>query len=216
MSVVITKTQAKNLWIEAQGLNQKAPFGLGAKATTKAIKHLGYVQIDTISVIERCHHHILYSRIPNYKAEHLHAAQTKEKTVFEYWTHALAYIPTRDFKFFLPIMKKTIAEPNRWFQSVQKEEMKKVLTLIKKNGAISIRDIQDDVLVEKEHEWASRKPSKKALQYGFHCGQLVISERIGMLKKYELVDRHFDWDQKPKAATEKECNAYLLDRALKS
>ncbi|MBC7465064.1 MAG: winged helix DNA-binding domain-containing protein, partial [Bdellovibrio sp.] len=33
---------------------------------------------------------------------------------------------------------------------------------------------------------------------------------------YELVDRHFDWDQKPKAATEKECNAYLLDRALKS
>lgn len=214
MPEVISKTQAKGLFIQAQGLNQNAPFGLGVKATTKAVEHLGYVQIDTISVIERCHHHILFSRVPNYKTEHLHDAQTKEKTVFEYWTHALAYVPTKDFKFFMPKMKHWVDEPNQWFQSVKKEEMKKVLSLIKKNGAISIRDIQDDVLVEKDHEWASRKPSKKALQYGFHCGQLVISERVGMLKKYELTDRHFNWDKKPKPATEKEYNDYLLARAL--
>jgi uncharacterized protein YcaQ len=26
-----------------------------------AVDHLGYVQIDTINVIERCHHHILFT-----------------------------------------------------------------------------------------------------------------------------------------------------------
>jgi uncharacterized protein YcaQ len=30
------------------------------------------VQIDTINVIERCHHHILYTRIPGYQRAHLH------------------------------------------------------------------------------------------------------------------------------------------------
>ena len=80
----ITKTKAKALWIQAQGLDVASPFGKGPAATPKAIQHLGYVQIDTISVIERCHHHILYSRIPDYKRSHLQQAQSKDKTVFEY------------------------------------------------------------------------------------------------------------------------------------
>lgn len=100
MPVQISKTTAKDIWIQAQKLNVPSPFGKGPAAVTAAIQHLGYVQIDTISVIERCHHHILYNRIPNYKLADLHYAQAKDKTVFEYWTHALSYLPTIDFKFF--------------------------------------------------------------------------------------------------------------------
>ncbi len=212
----MTKAQAKALWISAQGLHQKGFFGNGPSATAKAIDHLGYVQIDTISVIERCHHHILYSRIPGYKQKHLQQAQSIDKTIFEYWTHALAYVPTKDFRYFQARMEKNIKSPHSWFDSVKKEDLQKVLSLIKKNGAISIRDIKDDVLIEKDHEWASKKPSKKALQLGFNQGKLVISERIGMLKKYELTDRHFNWDKKPKAASESEINEYMLERALRS
>lgn len=212
----ITKTQAKALWISAQGLHEKNYFGEGPAATVKVVEHLGYVQIDTISVIERCHHHILYSRIPNYHQEHLHKAQSHDKTIFEYWTHALAYVPTKDFRFFQAHMEKNVKSPNAWFQSVKKEDLQKVFRLIRKNGPISIRDIQDDVLVEKDHEWASRKPSKRALQLGFNQGKLAISERVGMLKKYELADRHFNWSSNPKPATEKEINEYKLQRALRS
>ncbi|MCS6762008.1 MAG: hypothetical protein MO846_08525 [Candidatus Devosia symbiotica] len=39
----------------------------GLEATRAAIAHLGYVQIDTVNVIERCHHHILFSHIPDYR-----------------------------------------------------------------------------------------------------------------------------------------------------
>lgn len=216
MKKVISKKQAKELWIQAQGLHERTPFGKGAKATQAAVEHLGYVQIDTINVIERCHHHILFTRIPDYKRQHLHQAQSQDKTVFEYWTHALSYVPTKDFRFFMDDMKRTRLSPSKWFQSVKKEEMQKVLKLIKNEGPLSIRDIEDDVLVEKNHPWASRKPSKKALQLGFYTGQLVISERQGMLKKYELLERHFNWEKKPKAATEKEILEYLLERSLRS
>ncbi|QDK38446.1 winged helix-turn-helix domain-containing protein [Bdellovibrio sp. NC01] len=216
MQVTLTKSQVRALWLKAQGLSESSPFGQGAKATPKAIKHLGYVQIDTINVIERSHHHILYSRIPDYKRAHLHQAQSKDKSVFEYWTHALAYIHTDDFKYFLPAMKYRKAHPSSWFSNVKKEDVQKVMRLIKKDGAISIRDINDDVLVEKEHEWASRKPSKRAMQLAFNGGDLVISERLGMLKKYELTDRHFGWDKKPKAATAGEVLDYEIDRGLKS
>ena len=55
------------------------------------------------------------------------------------------------------------------------------------------------MLVEKDHPWASRKPSKRALQLAFYTGALTISERTGMLKTYELMDRHFGWDKPPEA-----------------
>jgi uncharacterized protein YcaQ len=89
------------------------------------------------------------------------------------------------------------------------------MRLIKK-GPLSIRDIDDDVLREKDHEWASRKPSKRALQLGFYQGLLTVSARTGMLKTYDLLLRHFGWDKLPKAATTAETTAYLLDRALRS
>jgi uncharacterized protein YcaQ len=59
---------------------------------TKAVDHLGYVQIETINVIERCRHHILWTRIPEYRRNDLEQALTVDKTVFEYWTHALSYV----------------------------------------------------------------------------------------------------------------------------
>lgn len=212
----MTPEKARRLWIHAQRLDTAEPFGGGPKATAAAVEHLGYVQIDTINVIERSHHHILFTRIPRYRREDLRRAQSVDKSVFEYWAHALAYIPTKDIGFYLAEMKRSWETPSRWFQSVKKDEVDKVLRLIRKEGAISIRDIADDELVEKDHPWASRKPSKRALQLAFYGGRLAISERIGMLKKYELMDRHFGWDRRPKAAPESRIVEYLLDRALRS
>jgi len=212
----LTASQARRLWLRAQRLDVPAPFGSGAAATRAAVEHLGYVQIDTINVIERCHHHILYSRIPDYRREHLRQAQTVDKTVFEYWTHALSYLPTRDMPFFVGAMRGRRLRPHTWYAAVTRGEMRKVLGRIRKNGALTIRDIDDDVLVEKDHEWASRKPSKRALQLAFYSGVLTISERVGMLKTYELMERHFAWEKRPKPATERAIRDYLLDRALRS
>jgi uncharacterized protein YcaQ len=214
--VTITNAQARRIWLHAQRLDTREPFGAGPSATKAAVEHLGYVQIDTINVIERCHHHILFSRIPNYMRDDLRQAQSTDKSVFEYWTHALAYVPTRDIGFYLDEMKLHRSEPLRWYADADPNDLKKLLRRLRRDGALSISDIDTDELVEKDHPWASRKPSKRVLQYGFYSGHLTISQRAGMLKSYELMDRHFGWPPRPKAATERQIAAYKLDRALRS
>ena len=212
----LTKTQARQIWLRAQRLETSAPFGEGPQATAAAVEHLGYVQIDTINVIERSHHHILWTRIPNYRRADLRQAQSVDRSVFEYWTHALSYVPARDLRFFLPAMKRHKREGHKWLSSVKPADLRKVMRLVRRDGALTIRDIDDDVLVEKEHLWASRKPSKRALQLAFYTGVLTISERNGMLKTYDLMARHFGWDRPPKPASAGETTAYLLDRALRA
>ncbi len=214
--VSLTKAAARHIWLRAQRLDIQAPFGDGPQATAAAVEHLGYVQIDTIHVIERCHHHILWNRIPAYRRADLHQAQSLDKSVFEYWTHALSYVPAKDFRFFMPAMKLHRREGHQWFKEVTPASLRKVMRLLKKDGALTIRDIDDDVLVEKVHAWASRKPSKRALQLAFYEGRVTISERNGMLKTYELMERHFGWQRPPKPASAREITQYLLDRALRA
>ncbi len=212
----LTKAAARRIWLRAQRLDTQAPFGDGPSATAAAVEHLGYVQIDTINVIERSHHHILWNRIPAYRRADLRQAQSVDRSVFEYWTHALSYVPSRDLRLFIPAMKRHQREGHKWLSSVKPADLSKVLKLIRRNGALTIRDIDDDVLVDKEHLWASRKPSKRALQLLFYEGRLTISERNGMLKTYELMTRYFGWDKPPKGASAREVTAYLLDRALRA
>lgn len=211
----LSTSQARRIWLHAQRLDERAPFGAGAGAVADAVAHLGYVQIDTINVIERCHHHILFSRIPAYRRPDLRQAQSVDKSVFEYWTHALSYVPTPDLRFFLPAMRAHRRKGHRGFKSVTPADMRKVMRLLRA-GPLTIRDIADDVLVDKEHLWQSRKPSKRALQLAFYTGVATISERQGMLKTYELMPRHFGWDETPKPASAREITAYLLDRALRA
>jgi uncharacterized protein YcaQ len=215
-SASLTKSQARQIWLRAQRLDTRAPFGEGPAATAAAVEHLGYVQIDTINVIERSHHHILWNRIPDYRRADLRQAQSVDKSVFEYWTHALSYVPTRDLRFFIPAMKRHKREGHKWLASVKPADLRKVMRLIRQGGALTIRDIDDDVLVDKEHLWASRKPSKRALQLAFYTGELTISERNGMLKTYELTTRHFGWEKPPKGASAREATAYLIDRGLRA
>ena len=214
--VAISQSQARRIWLHAQKLDSPAPFGSGPAATPAAIQHLGYVQIDTIHVIERCHHHILFTRIPDYRREHLHHAQSVDKTVFEYWTHALAYLPIEDFRFYVRDMRTYWSRRSVWFTKVKDNDVRRVLTRIRKNGALTIRDIDDKELVEKDHAWASRKPSKRALQLAFYKGLVTISHRAGMLKTYELTTRHFGWLRPPRAASLRDASEYLVERALRS
>jgi uncharacterized protein YcaQ len=212
----LTPSEARKIWLHAQRLDTVAPFGSGPLATPAAVAHLGYLQIDTIYVIERSHHHILYTRIPAYRREHLRQAQSIDKTVFEYWTHALSYVPTDSLRFHVRDMRRNWQRRVVWRGAISLGDIRRVVARIRREGALTIRSVDNDALGEKDYAWGSRKPSKRALEAAFFKGQLTVSQRSGMLKTYELLTRHFGIDRLPAAATERETLNYLLDRALRS
>ncbi|WP_369980535.1 winged helix-turn-helix domain-containing protein [Xanthomonas bundabergensis] len=214
-SFPIAAARARALWLDAQRLTTPEPFGAGAEAVRQATAHLGYVQIDTIHVIERSHHHVLYSRIPAYRRQDLEQAQAQDKSVFEYWTHALAYVPVADYRMYVAQMARYRAQADA-AGTVDPADYARLLRRIRNDGPLSIRDIDDDVLVEKTHPWGSRKPSRTALRYGFFSGDLVVGQRSGMLKTYELAARHFGWTRRPRPASDMQHAQYLLRRALRS
>lgn len=215
VSVPIAAARARALWLDAQRLTTPAPFGAGAEAVRQATAHLGYVQIDTIHVIERSHHHVLYSRIPAYRKQDLEQAQAQDKSVFEYWTHALAYVPIADYRMYVAQMARYRAQADA-AGKIDPADYARLLRRIRNDGPLSIRDIDDDVLVEKTHPWGSRKPSRAALRYGFFSGDLVVSQRSGMLKTYELAARHFGWSRRPRPVSDAQHARYLLERALRA
>jgi uncharacterized protein YcaQ len=209
----ISVALARRLLLDRQGLRETAPFGTGSEGAFAAIRRLGYIQIDTIFVVERAHHHILWSRVPGYLPSDLARLQSEEKRIFEHWTHALSYIPTEDFRFFVRGMRAQSRVPSGWFANVKPNETSAMLHRIAKEGPLSMRDIAEE-RQEKVHEWASRKPSKRVLEHLFYAGRLAVSRREGMLKHYELLERHFGWERAPRAASLREEAAYRIDRTL--
>ncbi len=80
-------------------------LGTGKEGAARAVDQLGYVQIDTISRVERAHHHTLWSRVPGYQPGMLEELQAVDKRVFEYWGHEASYLPMQDYRFYLPRMR---------------------------------------------------------------------------------------------------------------
>ncbi len=79
--------------------------------------------------------------------------------------------PPDDYRFFLPAMRQRRDDPAFHGGLAGSPEYRKLLRRIRVDGALSIRDVDDEVLVEKDHPWASRKPSKRLLQAGFYVGR---------------------------------------------
>lgn len=63
----LSLSQAQKLALLAQGLPVGKSKGSAYSKTLNAFEQLGYVQIDTISVVQRAHHHTLWSRNPSYQ-----------------------------------------------------------------------------------------------------------------------------------------------------
>lgn len=70
--------EARAIALKSQLLDSKEKPSSGLEGVISTIRTLGYVQIDTISVVERAHHHVLWTRNKDYRKEMLHELQTKK------------------------------------------------------------------------------------------------------------------------------------------
>ncbi|MBN19918.1 MAG: hypothetical protein CL678_01430 [Bdellovibrionaceae bacterium] len=205
-SIKISKQIAKKLVLQSQLLDQDQQ-----RSTLAVIKKLGYIQIDSISVIERSHHHVLWSRNKSYVREELNDLMQKKK-IFEYWTHAASYLPIEDYPYCLPRMNQYKDGKKHWFSS-DKKMLKYVVDRIKKEGPLSSKDFKDK---SKSSGWYDWKPAKKALEQLFMDGTLMTKERRSFHKVYDLAENVLPSDLSIKTPTDREFANYLIKKQLQS
>lgn len=176
----------RRVCLDRQGLLKRAPFGTGLSGTRRAIERLGYVQIDTISVVSRAHDHVLQVRVPGYSPQLLDRLQASGN-VFEYWAHAAAYLPMGDYRFALPQMRDMRERRVRWIRSRDDALMARVLERVRQEGPLQTRDFEAPA--RSNTGWWDWKPAKRALEQLFMQGDLMVAARSGFQKVYDLRER---------------------------
>lgn len=212
MTESLSIQQARKLILLSQKLPPAKQTGSAIASTLSTIEHLGYIQIDTISVIQRAHHHTLWNRNPRYDASHLDQLVTN-KQVFEYWSHAAAYLPMRDFRFSL-YRKQAIAngEQSHWYKRDERL-MKSVLNRITHEGPLMAKDFEH--IGKKTAEWKS-KPAKRALENLFMQGDLMVPYRVNFHKVYDLTERTLPGKIDTSLPTSEEYARFLITRYLQT
>ena len=181
------------------------------RAILDTIIKIGYVQIDTISVIERAHHHKLWTRVKGYKKSVLETLE-KERQVFEYWSHAASYLPMRNYRYTLPA-KKEIEQKDRFWHKKDVREMRRMLDRIRNEGELRSRELEEKNKVSATG-WPTWGPKKIALQHLFMEGKIMISRREGFQKVYDLTERCLPSDIDVAMPSRQEYMRFLVMRDL--
>ena len=93
----IANRAMRRLVLEQQALALSPTARFDKHELLKVINQLAYLQIDSINVVERAHHMILYTRNRNYKREMLCALLEDDRELFEHWTHDACILPVPHF-----------------------------------------------------------------------------------------------------------------------
>ncbi|MDN3680994.1 crosslink repair DNA glycosylase YcaQ family protein [Vibrio tapetis subsp. quintayensis] len=210
MTQSLSAFEARKLVLHAQRLPPKQQKGSAIMATLSAIEHLGYIQIDTISVVQRAHHHTLWNRNPRYQAKHLDTL-LEDKAIFEYWSHAAAYLPMRDYRFSL-LRKHAVTQghQNHWYER-NHGMMDAILKRIETEGPLMAKDFEGES--QQSAGWGS-KPAKRALENLYMQGDLMIPKRVNFHKVYDLTERVIPDGIDTSMPTDDEYARHLITRYL--
>lgn len=209
----LSLSQARRLVLQSQGLLRAHAFGQGKPATLAAIERLGYVQIDTISVLARAHHHVCWTRAAGYEPAHLDTLVDTDRKVYEYWSHAAAYLPMRDYRYSLPRKQAIAGGKKHWHQKPDDKLLQWVLDRIAAEGPLRSKDF----VPPPDHEggpWWNWKPTKIALEHLFQEGKLMITRREKFQKVYDLPERVLPADVDTSLPTDQEMGEYLVRHTL--
>lgn len=157
-----------------------------AGSVSETLELLSYVQIDSINVVERAHHHVLYNRIADYQASLLDTAMANQE-IFEYWSHAAAYLPIADYRFSLWQKQALKQGGKHWFEPEHKI-MLEVKAKIIAEGPLKASHFTNTTKTTSTGWW-DWKPAKRALEQLFMQGELMVVQRDKFQKVYDLTER---------------------------
>ncbi|MGI3170286.1 winged helix-turn-helix domain-containing protein [Pseudooceanicola sp. C21-150M6] len=220
MRPVLQNSAARRLFLHRHLLGDR-PAGPGkGEDLMQVIRALGFVQVDSVSTVARAHHMILFARRPAYRQNALKRLLERDRQLFEHWTHDASIIPLDYYRHwhlrFDRQKARLAAKWENWQGTAYLDELNKVLDHTRANGAVRSSDLLDDDSRGQSGGWWNWHPSKAALEYLWHTGQLAVSKRQGFQKYYDLPETTFpEFHAQPRPVAEESidwfCNG-ALDR----
>ena len=181
----ISLEQARRFILDLQGLRTEKP----SKSVLAVARRIHSIQIDTISVVTRSHNFITWNRFQKYKEGDVWKAE-KEGKLFEWWSHAMCFMPMETYPF--TAWRKQFYPEDLWnsfkkWSIENKDIIEQVYRKVKKDGVVNSASLGERKT--KSDGWWDWKREKRALEYLFYTGRLMVPYRKGFQKYYDLTER---------------------------
>lgn len=209
----INNKQLRALWLE-QHLLLRPPTG--PLDVLQMVKHLGFVQIDTIQNVARAHHHIIWSRNQKYRSKMIDRHLGRGGDLFEHFTHDASMLPIE----FFPMWQRRFAQLEQrvgggssYHNQVQgRKDQQEIIDRIRQEGPLSTEAFDTKIVGEKQM-W-SRPPHKQTLDYLWYAGVLTTSHRDKFRKFYDLMENVIPPEIRAQNLSDQAQIDWLCDAAL--
>jgi len=207
--IEISMDDARRFVLAAQGLRTSNP----CKSVVDVAKQIHNIQIDTISVVSRSHNLITFNRFSQYEDGTIWDYQ-KKGDLFEYWSHSMCMMPMETYPF--SAWRRQFYPGNRtkkWALE-NRDVIDSVYRHVKKNGMTNSASIGERK--EDSTGWWDWKVEKRALEYLYTIGKLMVAYRKGFQKYYDLIERVLPAHIDSEPMSDVEAAEYVVDSSLAS
>ncbi|MGW1379002.1 winged helix-turn-helix domain-containing protein [Streptomyces sp. NPDC002446] len=189
----LSRDDARRIALRAQGLLGAPDRRAGVRGV---LRHLGAVQLDTISVLARSHELVPYARLgavgrPAVEAAYWNAAPAGRPPArphsFEYWSHAACILPIEEWPHFAFRRRARRAKGHRWHVMQDSERScAAVLDRLKADGPLTTSELGGG---RKGGEWWDWSETKIAVEWLLDTGDVVCTQRRAWKRVYDLAER---------------------------
>lgn len=188
----VDQKAARRLLIAGCGLD-RPPTQASRASVLRVIRQLGFIQVDSISSVERAHHLILHARLDGYVPAMLGHHTEVTRTAFEHWTHDASIIRRDWMPWWTHRFEGSQARMLRdaWMRERLgrnwRATLASVTSTITERGPLATRDFPRPPRAGEG--WWDWSPHKSALEFLWRAGELAIHSRNGFEKVYDLAER---------------------------
>ncbi|MEU4348838.1 crosslink repair DNA glycosylase YcaQ family protein [Streptomyces sp. NPDC023838] len=178
----LSADEARRIALRAQGFMGSPDRKGGVRGV---LRHLGAVQLDTISVLARSHELIPYARLGAVGRKAVDAAYWTDGHAFEYWSHAACILPVEEWPHFAFRRRAYRSRPH-WHHDLPDGAYEQVIKQLRAEGPLTATDLGG---AKNKGEWWDWSESKVAVERALMYGEVVCTERRGWKRVYDLAER---------------------------
>ncbi|NNJ07852.1 winged helix-turn-helix domain-containing protein [Streptomyces sp. PKU-MA01144] len=178
----LSADEARRIALRAQGFLGAPDRRAGVRGV---LRHLGAVQLDTISVLARSHELIPYARLGAVGRAAVESAYWTEGHAFEYWSHAACILPVEEWPHFA-FRRRAYRTRPQWYHDLPDGAYERVLGRLRAEGPLTATELGG---AKNGGIWWDWSEAKVAVERALMYGEVVCTERRGWKRVYDLAER---------------------------